>query len=26
LDDDQTFESKLLPGFAIRLSELFDRF
>jgi Uma2 family endonuclease len=26
LDDDQMFESKLLPGFAIRLSELFDRF
>jgi len=25
LDDDQMFESKLLPGFSIRLSELFDR-
>jgi Uma2 family endonuclease len=26
LDDDQMFESKLLPGFAIRLAEMFDRF
>jgi Uma2 family endonuclease len=26
LDDDQMFESKLLPGFVIRLSDLFDSF
>ena len=25
LDDDQMFESKLIPGFSIRLSDLFDR-
>jgi len=25
LNDDQMFESKLIPGFAIRLSDLFDR-
>ena len=25
LDDDQMFESKLIPGFSIRLADLFDR-